>query len=91
MVPADMRIIQAKDLFISQSALTGESISVEKTPKAVKMVSDFGSLTETSNLAFMGSNVISGIVRLVYSGFLQSQKKLTHRLLGNFRLPMSLI
>ncbi|MDR0771477.1 MAG: magnesium-translocating P-type ATPase [Burkholderiales bacterium] len=58
MIPADMRIIQAKDLFISQSALTGESVAVEKTPSAVRGGRD--ALTEISNLAFMGSNVISG-------------------------------
>ena len=34
MIPADIRIIQAKDLFISQSALTGESEAVEKVSEA---------------------------------------------------------
>jgi Mg2+-importing ATPase len=58
MVPADMRIIQAKDLFISQSALTGESIAIEKIPDKVKNISD--TLTETPNLAFMGTDVVSG-------------------------------
>ena len=58
MVPADVRIIQAKDLFISQSALTGESEPVEKT--ATPIASEIAALTELSNLAFMGSNVISG-------------------------------
>jgi Mg2+-importing ATPase len=58
MIPADMRIIKAKDLFISQSALTGESTAVEKTPNADS--EKYDTLTETSNLAFMGSNVISG-------------------------------
>ncbi|MCL1861054.1 MAG: magnesium-translocating P-type ATPase [Proteobacteria bacterium] len=57
MVPADMRIIHAKDLFISQSALTGESEPVEKTSGAVQ---GGDALTEMPNLAFMGSNVISG-------------------------------
>jgi len=57
MIPADMRIIQAKDLFISQSALTGESTAVEKT---VDNVQNGDVLTETPNLVFMGSNVISG-------------------------------
>ena len=57
MIPADVRIIHAKDLFISQSALTGESEPVEKTPAAAKEV---GSLTEIPNLALMGSNVVSG-------------------------------
>ena len=32
MIPADVRILEAKDLFISQSSLTGESEPVEKTP-----------------------------------------------------------
>ncbi|MCL2772870.1 MAG: magnesium-translocating P-type ATPase [Oscillospiraceae bacterium] len=58
LIPADMRIIKAKDLFVSQSALTGESAAVEKTPFGIKNYS--GSLTECPNLAFMGSNVISG-------------------------------
>lgn len=58
MIPADMRIVHAKDLFISQSALTGESVAVEKIPSSVKDACE--NLTETPNLAFMGSNVISG-------------------------------
>lgn len=58
MIPADMRIVQAKDLFISQSALTGESQAEEKLPTAVTQ--SYDALTEYPNLAFMGSNVISG-------------------------------
>jgi len=58
MIPADMRIIRAKDLFVSQSALTGESMAVEKLPAIDR--EEHGSLPETTNLAFMGSNVISG-------------------------------
>ena len=53
-----MRIIQSKDLFLSQSALTGESEPVEKFSGAVKNIG--GALTEIPNFAFMGSNVISG-------------------------------
>lgn len=59
MVPADCRIIKAKDLFISQSAMTGESEPVEKTPHAAD-IANGKSITECGNLAFMGSNVISG-------------------------------
>lgn len=57
MIPADMRILSAKDLFVSQSSLTGESEPVEKYDciPTTKL-----SLTESPNLAFMGSNVISG-------------------------------
>ncbi len=64
MVPADCRIIKAKDLFISQSAVTGESEPVEKTPHTVD-ISDGKAVTECSNLAFMGSNVISGSAEAV--------------------------
>ncbi|WP_455600184.1 magnesium-translocating P-type ATPase [Cloacibacillus sp.] len=58
MVPADARLIKAKDIFISQSALTGESDLIEKSaeggPKTGDAVTDYG------NIVFMGSNVISG-------------------------------
>lgn len=58
MIPADMRILHAKDLFITQSALTGESVAVEKISNAAK--GSYDTVTECPNLAFMGSNVISG-------------------------------
>ena len=57
MIPADLRILTAKDLFISQSALTGESEPVEKTAYSGGARD---TLTDTENLAFMGSNVVSG-------------------------------
>jgi len=56
-VPADCRILTAKDLFIAQSALTGESEPVEKNPAPIvssKSVSDL------KNIAFMGTTVVSG-------------------------------
>jgi len=58
MVPADVRIIQAKDLFISQSSLTGESEPVEKFAAPVARTNT--NPLELNNLAFMGTNVISG-------------------------------
>lgn len=58
MIPADVRIIEAKDLFVSQSAITGESEAVEKISKICIEKTD--SITEYKNIAFMGSNVISG-------------------------------
>ncbi len=58
MVPADVRIITAKDLFISQASLTGESEPVEKYANPVKITSR--NPLELNNLAFMGTNVISG-------------------------------
>ena len=58
MVPADARLIEAKDLFISQSALTGESDLIEKSPEGGPKAGD--AVTDYGNIVFMGSNVISG-------------------------------
>lgn len=58
MIPADIRILKAKDLFISESSLTGESEPVEKV--SVSLIRDCKNPLELENLAFMGSNVISG-------------------------------
>ncbi|WP_442754870.1 magnesium-translocating P-type ATPase [Methylocystis sp. JAN1] len=57
MVPADVRLIAAKDLFLNQSALTGESMPVEKFARALDRANE---PLEAENLAFMGSNVVSG-------------------------------
>ena len=56
--PADARVISAKDLFVNQSALTGESFPVEKTPAPVKVKDP--SITEWSNYLFMGTSIVSG-------------------------------
>ena len=59
MVPADCRIFQAKDLFISQAILTGESLPVEKSELPVTNIEGKSSL-ELNNICFMGTNVVSG-------------------------------
>ena len=58
MIPADCRILSAKDLFVSQAAMTGESLPVEKfaSPKSAQTNNPL----EFENLAFMGTNVVSG-------------------------------
>lgn len=57
MLPADVRILDAKDLFVSQASLTGESEPIEKIP----MVNETrDAITDYTNIAFMGSNVIFG-------------------------------
>lgn len=58
MIPADVRILKAKDLFVGQSSLTGESEPVEKV--GAETLGEITSPLDLSNLAFMGSNVISG-------------------------------
>ena len=57
MIPADCRIMSATDLFVGQSAMTGESLPVEKFPAAR---SESPSALDMANLVFMGTNVISG-------------------------------
>ncbi len=61
--PADARIIEAKDLFVNQSALTGESFPVEKTPAPVKAKD--ASITEWNNYLFMGTSIVSGTAAAV--------------------------
>ena len=56
-IPADLRIIESKDLFISQSSLTGESEPVEKTSLTTDKNN---SIIELNNISFMGTNVVSG-------------------------------
>ena len=58
MIPADLRILSCKDLFINQATLTGESIPVEKTPKTSDKRTT--SMADMPNIAFMGSSVVSG-------------------------------
>ncbi len=56
-VPADVRMLSAKDMFVNQASLTGESLPVEKF---VAPLSGASSALELNNMAFMGTNVISG-------------------------------
>ena len=58
MIPADLRIISCKDLFINQSSLTGESFPAEKFPGPLS--AETHSVTDLKNIAFMGSSVVSG-------------------------------
>lgn len=58
MIPADLRLINAKDLFVSQASLTGESLPVEKFANGEAPAG--GSLLEHPKLCFMGTNVVSG-------------------------------
>jgi Mg2+-importing ATPase len=56
MIPGDVRFIETKDLFIDQASLTGESNPVEK----FSILKQSESITDISNIGFMGTNVVSG-------------------------------
>ncbi len=58
MIPADIRLVQAKDLFVSQSAMTGESHPIEKFSHITETKNQ--AVTDFQNMVYMGSNVISG-------------------------------
>ena len=58
MAPADIRVLTAKDLFLNQAALTGESMPVEKT--AAPCPTTVHNPLEMPNICFLGSNVESG-------------------------------
>lgn len=62
-IPADARVLQAKDLFLNQSSLTGESFPVEKTPEPLEDQAE--PTTEWKNYLFMGTSVVSGSARAV--------------------------
>lgn len=58
MVPADVRVLSAKDLFLNQAALTGEALPVEKN--ADLSSADIQNPLDLHNICFLGSNVVSG-------------------------------
>lgn len=60
MVPADLRIVESKDLFVSQASLTGESDSIEKHADVRSKRYRKGSVVELDNICYMGSTVVSG-------------------------------
>lgn len=71
MIPADIRLIESRDLFVSQAVLTGESIPVEKydtlgavTQKTSDEVNSSeiskDNILDVNNVCFMGTNVVSG-------------------------------
>jgi P-type Mg2+ transporter len=59
MIPADLRIVRAKDLQINQSMLTGEALPAEKSAAPDADVTE-PTLLDAPNLGFMGTSVVSG-------------------------------
>ncbi|MCD6045006.1 MAG: magnesium transporter ATPase [Gammaproteobacteria bacterium] len=61
MIPADCRVLTAKDLFVAQAAMTGESMAVEKFAELKS--SNTTNVFDLDNILFMGTNVVSGSAR----------------------------
>ena len=60
MIPADLRIIESKDLYVGQSALTGESDAVKKLSESELSLEELSSVSDLDTICLMGTNVISG-------------------------------
>ena len=65
MIPADLRVISSKDLYVSQSSLTGESDSIKKEVNSEIDYNDIESITDLDTICFMGTNVVSGTAKAV--------------------------
>lgn len=59
-IPADLRIIESKDLYVGQASLTGESDNIKKTVELENNQEELDSISDFDNICFMGTNVVSG-------------------------------
>ena len=60
MIPADLRIIESKDLYVGQSTLTGESDAIKKLENTELGNEEIDNISDIDTICFMGTNVISG-------------------------------
>ena len=60
MIPADLRILDSKDLYVGQSSLTGESDAIKKSSETELANNEIDTISELDTICFMGTNVISG-------------------------------
>jgi Mg2+-importing ATPase len=65
MVPGDVRIVRAKDLFVNQGSLTGESFPVEKSELQTSVTDAATAPSALRNVAFLGTSVESGAATAV--------------------------
>ena len=63
MIPADLRLIEAKDFYVSQSSLTGESEAIKKSEISQISKNTLDSISDLDTICFMGTNVISGYAK----------------------------
>jgi Mg2+-importing ATPase len=78
-IPADSRLLESRDLFVDQAALTGETYPVEKVATVLATAT---SLNQRTNTLFMGTHVVSGSARavVVNTGFGTEFGKVAQRL-----------
>ncbi len=60
MIPADLRVLESKDIYVSQSSLTGESDAVRKLVSSTLSMDELDNISDLDTICFMGTNVISG-------------------------------
>lgn len=86
LIPADLRILNSKDLFINQSSLTGEATPVEKLSDASNTLAN--SPFDLINICFMGSHVVSGIAKgvVIHTGINSYFGKLTNEILSKKKI-----
>ncbi len=65
LVPADALVLQARDFFVNQSVLTGESYPVEKHAHMPEGMTDMADMEDATHAVFMGSSVVSGMAQVV--------------------------
>ncbi|EIL98862.1 magnesium-translocating P-type ATPase [Rhodanobacter thiooxydans] len=86
MVPADLRLLHAKDLFISQAILTGESLPVEKAAPGMHGAADADRANplDLPTICYMGTNVVSGTATavVVVTGQRSYLGSLAHSIVG---------
>ena len=59
MVPADARLLESRDLYVQQAALTGESLPAEKQARG----DEVSARPDAENMVFLGTSVVSGTAR----------------------------
>ena len=65
MIPADLRVLEAKDLYVGQSSLTGESEAVKKSSEPTLSMEEIENIADLETICFMGTNVTSGSEKAV--------------------------
>ena len=85
LVPADLRIIETKDLFVGQSSLTGESDAIKKSVELELKDKNTYNISDLDNICFMGTNVISGSAKgvVIKTGDNTYFGKIAHNIMQN--------